>query len=441
LETTVQRLEDQSAKLTVTLDAAEVDAAVSKAYAEVATQIRIPGFRKGRAPRSIIDTHVGRESVLADAQEQLVSDSYSRALSDENLRPIAPPETGELADVVPGEPYTYSATVQLRPEPTLASTDDLSVTVEPASVSDREIDSQIEHSRDRFATLEVVETEIMAGDFTLISFVGTVDGEPYEGNTVEGYLYELSQGLMPLEFDDALIGAKAGEQVVTEFAIPDTSTNPEFVGKQARFEISIQEVKTKVLPELDDEFASAVGGFETYDEYHEDVRSTLDKSKKAGHSQRVEIAVREALSQLVTDEVPEVMVRGRVRNIIQDFADSMEGRGLTLDQYLEVTGTNIDDLREEAEKSATKQLREELALESLFVDKGMQVTDADLTEALTEIAGNADEIEKTRNDLRDAGALPMVREQIMHRKALQWALDHVTIVEQESEQAEQAEEE
>lgn len=440
METTVERLDESSAKLTVTLDAAEVDAAVAKAYADVAAKVRIPGFRKGRVPRPVIDTHIGRDAVLAEAQEQLVSESYPRALSDEDLRPVESPKTGDMADVVSGEPYTFTVTVTLRPELELASVDDLSAEVEPATVSDREVDAQIAYTRDRFATLEVVEKGVEPGDFALISFTSTIDGEPYEGDTVDGYLYELGKGLMPLEFDEALIGTQAGGTAVAEFTIPEGSSNPDFVGKPARFEIAVQEVKAKVLPELDDDFATSVGGFESLDEYRADVRSTLEKNKQAGHAQRVEAAVKEALADKTSGEIPELMIRGRVRNLIQDFSEGMQQRGLTLDQYLEITGTDIDDLREDAEKSAERQLRVELALESLFRQKGMAVTDADLEEELSAIAGEKGDLAKTRTGLRDAGALPVVREQIMHRKALQWALDHATIVDKEPEQSETEEE-
>ncbi len=201
MDTKSERLEGNQVILTVTIPATDVDAAIDEAYKDLSGKLRIPGFRKGKIPRPVIDTHVGSEAVLAEAQEALVEGSYARAIAAEGLRPIENPDMGELDALVAGEPFTYIADIAVRPEIPLTSLDDLVIPAGPASVSDADIDAQIESSRERFATLEVAERGVQQGDFALISFVGTVDGEGYEGNTVDKYLYETGRGLMPEEFD------------------------------------------------------------------------------------------------------------------------------------------------------------------------------------------------------------------------------------------------
>jgi len=238
LKTSVEKLQGIRVKLTVTLTAEEVDKAISQSYAKIAAKVRIPGFRPGKAPRPIIDTHVGRETVLAEALEDLVEESYPLALDAEKLRPIDRPDVGDLDGLEPGKEYTFVAEIDLRPELTLSSIKDLSITVPLSKATDREIDAQIDYLRDRFASLKPVDDRGVAdGDFALISFTGTVDGEGYEGNTVDKYLYETGRGQMPKEFDAAMLGAKPGDQVRAEFPVPDTSDNPDFVGKTAAFEI------------------------------------------------------------------------------------------------------------------------------------------------------------------------------------------------------------
>lgn len=430
LETTVERIEQDKVRLTVTLSAAEVDDVISSVYAEAAQRVRIPGFRKGKAPRPVLDTHVGRDAILADAQEEIISQSYARALSDEDIRPIESPDTGEVDPVVPGQPYTFSAEIMTRPELGLTSADDFTVTVTPAKSSESEIDAQIAYTRDRFATLETVDRAIEPDDFALISFVGTVGGEEYEGNSVDMYLYELNKGMMPGEFDTELVGHVAGDEVVAAFDIPDTSSNPDFVGKQARFVITVHEVKAKVLPELNDEFAQSVGGFETYEAYREDIRETLDKSKAAGHMRKVEDAVRLAIAERVDGDVPEEMVRSRANTMVEDLFENLEQRGMSVEQYMEITGVDAGQIRADIEVEAARRLRTDLGLEALFRAKGMDISEDDFDEAIREIAGGeAEAAERMLSKLRDAGAVPVVREQIMHRKALRWLMDNVEVIE------------
>ena len=432
LQSSIEHLDEGRIRLTVTVPAADVDREIDSAYGRIGSKLRIPGFRPGKAPRPVIDTHVGREAVLAEAQDDIVSDSYGRAISEQGLRTYGQPDVGELDLVEPGVDYTYTAEVFLRPEFTLSSDDGFAVTVPPRVASDREIDAQIEHTRERFATLEAVERPVESGDFALISFVGTVDGEAYDGNTVDKYLYELGRGMMPEEFDAALVGAAPGSNVVAEFEIPDTSSNEEFVGKTARFEIEVHEVKAKILPELDDEFAATAGGFETFDEYREDIRAKLDSAKESGFTHKIEAEALAALVERLEGDVPQDMIDSRASSMTREFFENLEERSITLPQYFEATGTTPEQIQNDLKVQAESRVREELALEALFRARGFEVTDADVDEAIFEIVdGDEFQAPRMRENLEANGALPIIREQIMHRRAVAWLMDNVAVTEEE----------
>ncbi|HET6352386.1 MAG TPA: trigger factor [Coriobacteriia bacterium] len=431
LTTSVERLEGAKVKLTVTVPAETVDDVIGQAYKALAKKYRFPGFRPGKAPRPILDQHLGQEYILAEATEALVNDTYGQAVDAEGLRPIASPEVSDLDSVVPGEAFTFVAEVQLRPELTVSSADAFEVEMPPKVASDEDIDIQIELARERFASLEPVEDRGVAeGDYVLLSFVGTVDGEGYEGNTVDQYLYEMNRGLMPAEFDAALIGAKAGDEVKASFEIPDTTSNPDFAGKTAGFDITVHEVKAKVLPEVDDEFASNVGGFDSVDEMRADVRMRVDQQKKIAFDRMLEEQIRLTLASRIEGDIPQAMVDSRKQQIGQDFNQMLDGRGMEFGDYLASTGQTPEQVDEDMAAQAKSSVAEELALEAFFRARNMEVTDADLNEEISVMATDADKTpEEARKRWEDLGLLPVIREQVMHRKAMQTLLAECTIKE------------
>lgn len=436
METNVERLEGNAVRLTVTASPDDVDLAITRAYSGVAKKLRIPGFRAGKAPRAVIDSRVGRDAVLADATEELVQSLYSKAVTEEGLRPVEQPELEELDVVTPGEPFTFSAEVDVRPEFQLSSLEGLAVTVPPRTAENREIDAEIEHLRERFATLEpVTDRGLEDGDFALVSFVGRVDGEEYEGNVVDKYNYELGRGLMPKDFDDQLLGARAGDERHVSFVVPDTSSNPEFVGKEATFEVTVHEVKTKVLPELDDEFAGTVGGFDSLDELRMDIRTKMDAAKEVAYHQQVERNARHALAERAEGEVPSAMLETRFEAMTRDFMTGLEQRGVSIEEYLEATNLGMERIESDIRQRAHESLVEELALEALFRELDMDVTDADVDLEIREMVGPDSEmsVEEMRAKWDELGLLDAVRDQAVLRKAVLWLVDHVEVTEERPE--------
>lgn len=439
METTVERLEPSKVRLTVTVTAQEVDEAIDAAYKRIASKIRIPGFRAGKAPKAIIDTHVGREAVLGDAQDDLLGSSYTKALDAERLRPLAPPEVDEFEAIAAGEAFEYVAEVDIRPELTLASVEGLAIEVPPAVATDREIDAQIEHMRERFATLEPVEDRgVQNDDFVLVSFVGLVDGEAYEGNTVDRYLYELGRDLMPAAFDEAMIGAKPGDQVVATFEIPENTSNPDFAGKAAEFTIDIHEVKAKALPALDDEFAATAGGFDTMEELRTSIREQLDHSKAVGRSREVERAARVALAERLVGDVPEILVDNMRGEMMRDFINGLESRSIQIMDYLQATGTDMESLEASIKVQAAQSAREELALEALFRGQGWEITDEDIdVEIAMLFSDSGSDPAEMRRKWEDSGVIDVLRSQIMHRRAVEWLTDPANVEISEVEPSEE----
>jgi trigger factor len=435
LKTSVERLEGTTVKLTVTVPAADVDVAIAEAYSAVGKKMRIPGFRKGHAPRPVVDNYVGREHVLAEATEAVLNDYYPKAVDAEGLRPIESPETESLETVQQGEDFTFMANVVTRPELTLESADDITIEIMPRAVSDAEMDTQIDQLRERFASLEPVEDRGLGErDFALISFVGYVDGETYEGNEVDKYLYEMGRGLMPKEFDDAILGLEPGAEARVEFEIPDTSSKEEYVGKKAQFDVVIHEIKAKKLPEVDDEFASQLG-FDTVAEMRDDLSVRLDQQKGFAYIQAKEKAAREELARRTPGDIPDSMIQSRMQSLFTDFEGRLKEQGTTLESYSAATGLTSQTLEAELRHDAEELVREDLALEALFRDKGMEITDAEVDEEFVAIAGGTDSTpEETRKKWEESGLIGVIREGIMLRMAVTWLMENVTVVEVEPTQ-------
>lgn len=433
MNTSVERLEGDRARLTITVPSAEVDREISSAYSEIGSKLRIPGFRPGKAPRPVIDTHVGREAVLAQAQEAVINEAVPKALLAEDLRIVGQPDAGELDMIETGKDYTFSVEITLRPQLTFSSLDDLAATILPKTVSDREIDAQIEMMRDRFCSLEASDGAIAENDAALISFKGTVDGESYDGGEVDKYLYELGRGMMPKEFDDALIGVAAGGTTIAEFVVPDTSSNPEYVGKTARFDIEVHEVKKKVLPELDDEFAVSAGGFDTMEEYREDLREKMQTSRENTYEDAVRAAAIDALVDRLEGEVPGEMIQDRAMSMLRDIAAEMDERGISYETYLQATGETAESLHYRLGQQAAEALRQELALEALARQKELTVSDEDVDAAIVEmLGGDAEQLANMRDVFAASGALASLRDQVRYRKAIECLMSMTKITEEEA---------
>ncbi len=432
MNTSVERLDGGRARLTVTVPTADVDRAVSAAYADVASKYRFPGFRAGKAPRPVIDSQVGRSNVLGDATERVMEWAVPRAISQANLRLVGQPDSGEMVIIEPGKDYTFTLDLMLRPELTLTNLDDLAATVPPRTVAEREIDGQLEMMRERFASLDATEDPATAADVVLISFTSMADGQPYEGNAASKYLYELGQGLMPEEFDNAIVGVSAGGTAVAEFAAPESTTNPDLVGKTIRFDIEVHEVKKKTLPALDDEFAASAGGFDTLDEYRADLREKLQEKRTEEYDELVRGAAVNALVKRLEGDVPAEMVQDRAMGMLRDMAEEMERRGISFDMYMKMTGEDPNALHARLQMQAEAAILQELALEAFAREKDLAVSDEEVDALLLKMLdGDESQVERMRNMLIASGNIASMRDQALYDRAFEALLEITTISEEE----------
>ena len=433
MESTVETLEDSKVRIAVTVSADEVDDFVKRTYARLAKEISVPGFRKGHAPRRVVDNLVGVDRVLGEVQELVVNETYPVALDKDEIRPVTDPEFGDIPLPEEGHDYSYEAEVTVRPEMTLSSYEGLVVTVEPDEVSDDDVERQVENMRDRLSTLELVEDRgLEPGDFAVLSFVWTIDGEEFEGGSVEQYLYEFGKGQMPQEFEDQLMGAESDDERTVQFEIPTSSSNPEYVGKIATFQVTVHEVKRKILAELSDEFATAAGGYDTVEDMRADIRSQLERVKRANYVQQVEVEARRALAENLEGDVPVAMIRKRVEDMVQDLVSQLEMSKTTFDQYVASLGMTKEQYDIDLETKAVESLRTEFALEALFRALDVEVTDADLDTEVGQLANSPDQIPELRERFERSGLMQVIGEQAMQRKATMWLMDNVEVIGGES---------
>lgn len=429
MKTSVEQIDGGRIKLSVTLDAETVDREIARAYRELAKQVKIPGFRPGKAPRNRVDALVGPEYAAQEATEALISTTYIRALDVASLRPVGKLDFEDIEDgAVEGQPFTYALALTPRPELSLKTTD-VEIRMVSRDATDAEVDEQVEMTRDRFATLETVEPRaIEVGDFVSISFTSTLDGEEYDGSTLDQYLYETGKDLMPQEFESALIGAKPGDKVTTEFVVEDTGANSEFAGKTMRFEIEINEIKAKQLPEVDEEFAKSVG-FDGVEEMRAEIRSYIQSQKDSSYERIRDSRLVAALAENLDGEAPAELVTARRDSLMTDFEERLKGNNLTMEQYFTSTGVNPTQWSADMEIQASLTVSQDLALEALAREKGLAPTEDDLAAEFVEI-GEAFQIDadKAREQWAEMGLLTSAADQIARRKALDWLVENANII-------------
>jgi len=434
----VEQLEGSVARLTITVPAEVVDQQIDDTYKAVGRKYRFPGFRRGKAPKPVLEQRLGLEYILGEATELIVGSSYAQAIDNEGLRPLKSPEMKDLKLPELGGDYTYEVEIIVRPKCELSDYGMFEVEM-PSDTSLRaDIDREIDELREQSATLRPIEDRALEmGDFALVSFVGTLDGEPYEGNTEDRYMYELGSEDMPAEFDKALVGAKLGEERHIEFTVSKNAMNRRYQGKVAGFDVTLHEIKAKVLPEPDDAFALETGGFETLDELRSDIEDRLAAERAEKHRllrQRKQI---EKLASRFEGTVPEVMIVLRQQQMLRDMYKTLAQREIPLDIYFASRG-DID--KEQYEKEvlgeAEQYLKEELSLEALFRHEGLEVLEEEVESELKLIAKESDvPVDVARQRWEQLGLVDAIRDRLTHRKALQWLDEHVTVVEEQAVEA------
>lgn len=420
----VEKLEKNMAKLTIEVSAKELDKAIEKVYQRNRKKISVPGFRKGKVPRQVIERMYGKEIFYEDAVNELIPDAYEKALEECEEEIVSSPKIG-LEQIEAGKPFIFTAEVALKPEVRLGKYKGVEVDKIDVEVTDEEVNAEIERERENNArNIAVEDRPVKDGDMTIIDFEGFVDGVAFEGGKGEDYPLTIGSGAFIPGFEAQLIGAEIGKEVEVNVTFPENYQAEELKGKAAIFKCTVKEIKEKELPELDDEFASEISEFDTLEEYREDVKRELTEKKEKNAKDEKEDAVIEAIINDSDMEIPEAMVETQQRQLVDDFAQRMQMQGINMEQYFQLTGSNYDMMLEQVKPQAEKRIRSRLVLEAVVAKEGIEASAEEYekeTEKMAEIYQM--EIEKVR-EMLDGKEKKQVMEDIAIRKALEFVVEN-----------------
>ena len=419
VKTNVTALPESRVRVEAEVAAAEVEKSLERAAKQLARQTRVPGFRKGKVPPQVFIRRVGREVVLDEAVRSSIGDWYSDALDAAGVVPVGEPKL-DLGDLPPeGEPLAFSIEIGVRPPAQLGDMQELEVPRREAQVDDERIAHELEHLRERLAKLETAERAAAQGDFVVVDYHGTIDGEPFDGGEGSDQLIELDGGRLIPGFEEQLVGASAGEERTVEVTFPDDYGAEQLAGKPASFAISVKEVREKLLPELDDELASDAAGFDTLEELREDVRTRLAAQEEQAIEGEFREAVLDAAVERATVTVPDALVEARAAELWEQTLRSLQRRGLSKEVYLQLSGKSEAEILEEAKPDAEQALKREAVLAAIVEAESIEPSDEELLEALAHSAEHENVTpEQLLDRVRKAGTADLLREDVATRKAL-----------------------
>ena len=428
----VEPLDGNKVKVSVQVDEAELEKDIDAAFREIAKEVRIPGFRPGKAPRRLLEAKLGKEVGREEAIRSALPTYYSRAVRDQNVDVIAPPEI-EITEGKDDGPLVFDAVVEVRPQVTVGGYASLRIEIPRPVATDEEIDAQVDRLRQQFAELNSVERPAIDGDHVSISITGSRDGEVLPGLQADDYLYEVGSDTVTPDLDANLRGSKVGDVLEFDAQPADADEDP------VHFRVLVKDVKEKVLPAVDDEWANDVSEFDTVDELRTDLSDRITRVRKIQATMAMRDKAVLALVDLVDDEPPEAMVNSEVSHRFRDLAMRLSAQGITAEQYLEATGQSADELTDELRTLAVQAVKADLALRAVADAENIECDDDDLDRELEALAERVGEkVAKVRKELERDDQIAAVRSDIRKRKALDWLVEHVELVDEQGEPIDRA---
>ncbi|RKO63594.1 trigger factor [Caldibacillus debilis] len=416
-------LEGSRGELTVEVDAAEVNKALDAAFKKVVKSVSVPGFRKGKVPRTIFEKRFGVEALYQDALDILLPDAYAKAVEEAGIEPVSRPEI-DIEQLEKGKPLIFKAVVTVKPEVKLGEYKGLEVEKTDTEVTDEEVEEELKALQNRYAELVLKEEgAAKEGDTVVIDFEGFIDGEPFEGGKAENYSLELGSNQFVPGFEEQLVGTSAGEEKEIEITFPEDYRVSELAGKKAKFKVKVHEVKEKVLPALDDEFAKDVDEeVETLEALKEKIKNRLKEDKEHRAKHMLENAVIEKAAANAEVEIPEVMIENEVERMFNDFKQRLQMDNISLELYQQLTGQSPDDIKKQMREDAEKRVRANLVLEAIVKAENIDVTEEELEK---EVQKMADLYRMTADQVKEAlGSLDFLKEDIKLNKAVQLLVEH-----------------
>jgi trigger factor len=387
VDVSVERLAGNQVEMTITVSPEDVDSAVHKAVQSIARRVNVPGFRKGKVPKAVLELRLGKEAILAEALEDLIPDAYQRAVEQSGIHVIDRPVVDDLPELVEGSAYTFKAKVEVLPEVRLGDYRAVRVQKKGVDVSDADVDRVIEGIRDRLSELVSIDKSALEkGDFADIAFEGTVDGAPYEGLSHKGATLEIGGGTFIPGFEEQLIGMTVGEEREVSVTFPDDYRNQDLAGKQAVFKVKLNDIKEKRPPALDDELAKDAGDYENLDQLRSAIRESLEKEAEAGAESEFEDKVISEVVDRCDVEIPKVLVDRAVASMIDGLKERLRYRGIDMQQYLQYRRMTGQQLTDEFVPQAERHVKTDLVLDAVSEAEGIEVTDEDVDARLAELA-------------------------------------------------------
>ena len=423
MKSTVENLSPTRVRLAVEVPFTEIEENVAAAYKKIGSQLRVPGFRPGKVPARIIDQRIGRGAVLQEAVNDALPRVYTEAAREHELRPLGQPDI-DVTNLDDGNSLSFTAEVDVRPEITLPDLDGLEVTVDDAEVTDGDVDEQLQALRDRFGTLTGVDRPVQAGDYVSIDLAASVDGEPVEDGTSKGLSYEVGRDDLIPGLDDAVTGLSAGESAV----FPTTLHQGEQAGAEASVTVTVNSVKEKQLPELDDEFAQLASEFDTIDELRADLRTRLGRAKALEQGSQARDRLLEKLLDLIEFPVPASAVEAEVESREHDVVHSLGHDDALFERYLQMQGQTREEFTAELREGAEKSVRAQFILDALADATDVQIGDAELTEYIVRQAARYQmPPQEFANQVVQGGSLPALVGDVRRGKALAQVLESAAV--------------
>jgi len=427
MASTVETLENKQVKLTITVPYKEFDEAMQKAYLKLRKGIQIPGFRKGKVPRQVVQNHYGEEIFYEDALEIIVPPTYEAALKEHNVDDVDSPEYN-VDQIGKNQDLIYTATVTVKPEVTLGKYKGKSVKVYKKKITAKDIDAEIKKEADKIARLVEVEGRSAKKDDTAnIDYTGSIDGEEFAGGSAQGYDLILGSNSFIPGFEDQVIGMNIGDEKDIKVTFPEEYQNDDLKGKEAVFKVKVNSIKAKELPEIDDEFAKDVSEFDTLAEYKADIKSNLEKQADADFETESQNKIVELLVKDMKADIPDCMIDRQTDYTLREIDYNFKGQGFSLEQYIQMTGMTIDDFKAQYKDQSLEQVKAQLALEAVQKQENLEVSEEDID---AEFAKLAEETKKTLEEVKKTfggSGMNYINENILARKTIDFLKEQVTV--------------
>ena len=402
MKVTKEQQEKNSVKLTITVDAETFEKGVQKAYLKNVKKIALPGFRKGKAPRKIIEQYYGAGVFFEDAINFVCPEAYEEALKETGVEAVSRPEI-DVVEIESGKDFVFTATVTTKPEVELGDYNAISVKKVTYRTTQKEIEAEIKKVQEQNARIIPVEDRaVKEGDLTVIDFEGFTDGVAFDGGKGTDYSLEIGSGAFIPGFEDQLVGAEIGKEVKVNVTFPKDYQSEDLKGKKAMFKVTVKEIKEKQLPEINDDFVKDVSEFDTLDDYKKDIKEKIAKSNEQRGRQETENNVIDEVLKIATVEIPGCMIDTQLENIARDFDYRLSMQGLNLAKYLEMTGSNIDAFKEQFKEQAEKQVKTSLVLEAVAKAEKVKATEKDVEAEMKKVAESYNmELDKVKDLFKD----------------------------------------